>query len=130
MKTPAKIFSTLILLFLCAFEIQHDVILNQPWEGFILAANKVVYLLVPFWIFGAVSLWSDKLWSEVGVILATVATLGHGVVTLVGASATGGSTLPWIFLISAPILAYLGLYSKRKKSVDRTQDSRDLKSAA
>ncbi|MGE3973523.1 MAG: hypothetical protein AB7F59_03245 [Bdellovibrionales bacterium] len=107
MRMLIGLVGTAILLVLSAFEIYHDLIAQQTWPGFTLRSNNVAYVLVPVWVWGAVSLWSQKFWAYLGVIFATMATLLHGLVV-----ATGGANEAILFLLLTPVIAGIGILSK------------------
>ncbi len=108
MSTLFKALASAGFLGLAAVEVHHDLIVRAPWPGHALAANYVVFLYVPLWVLGAVSVWIPRPTAWFGILPGILVCLPH----MVGTSYEG--TL-WgvLFFAAAPTLLVLALLGRR-----------------
>lgn len=117
MESPkSKVFAVLasvVFLGMVGFEVHHDLLRDEPWPGYSVAGNYVVFLLVPPWLLGAASVWipSDLAW--LGIFPGALAALAHGLGTVIG-GALGGAA----FLVAAPVVILLCWWARRPDPVD------------
>lgn len=107
----SKLFAALasaVFLGLAAFEVYHDLIRAEPWPGYAIAGNYVVFVLAPLWILGAVSVWIPRDLAWMGIFPGAFAALLHGLGTVIGGSALGP-----MFLVAAPVLIALCWWARR-----------------
>jgi hypothetical protein len=81
--------ASLGFLALIAWEIVHDIILNQPWAGFVPQVNTIVVLLVPLFAAGAIGVWLRNHFGVVCTLVGFAAALNHGLMTALGGSGAG-----------------------------------------
>lgn len=111
MKTLFAVLVTAGFLGMTAFEVHHDLIRREAWPGYAPIAGVVVFLLAPFWLLGAVSVWSRQPWGWAGVAAGAFASVVHGV----GVRA-GGSMLGAAFILAGPTLIVLSALARRRRA--------------
>lgn len=95
-------------LAMTAFEVHHDLVRREPWPGYALVAGNVVFVLAPFWLAGAITVWTKETWGWLGVIAGCFAAAAHGIGVRVGGSPVGIA-----FFAAAVVLLLLTALSRR-----------------
>lgn len=108
MKTLFAALASAGFLALAGFEVYHDLVQGEPWPGYAVTGNYVVYLLAPLWLLGAVSVWIPRDLAWLGLLPGVLAALMHGLGTTIGQSSIGP-----VFLVAAPALLALCWWARR-----------------
>jgi hypothetical protein len=111
--TWAAVAGTALFVALAALEVHHDLVRRIAWPGYTLLANNVVFLVAPFWVLGAISVWVRRPWAWAGMLAGIAVSLVHGAGVLVG-----GSRLGLLFLGAAPLLLVLCWAARRPSPSD------------
>lgn len=108
MRKLAAALVTVLFLALAGYQVHHDLIRQEAWAGHTELSTRLVFLLAPLWLAGAVSVWlrSDLAWF--GILPGVLATLAHGVVTAIG----GATGLGAVYLALVPVLLLLARWGR------------------
>ncbi|MCO5167669.1 MAG: hypothetical protein M9894_15075 [Planctomycetes bacterium] len=108
MRKLAAALVTVLFLALLAYQVHHDLVRQEPWAGHTALSTRLVFVLGPLWLAGAVCVWlrSDLAWF--GILPGVLATLVHGVAVAIG----GATLLGALYLVCVPALLLLARYAR------------------